>query len=95
MSLGARVLPFFLIAALLVAACADAPSPTQVSVDPASPIASKGSGGGGGGGGGSTTLVITTAPTADASGTWTGTSDGPDITHTTTRSACSRRGAAW
>ena len=83
MPFAARVLPFAVIAAALVAACSDVPSPTQVTRPPVSAVASKGSGGGGGGGTtGSTQLVVTTPPTVNASGTWVGTSDGPDVTHT-------------
>ena len=55
------------------------PPPTFFA--PASALASKGSGGGGGGG---TQLVVTTPPTVDATGTWVGTTDGPDVTHTYT-----------
>lgn len=85
MSPASRFLPFAAVVALLVA-CSDASSPTQVVSDPGSPMASKGSGsgGGGGGGGGSAQLVITTPPTVDATGTFVGTSDGPDITHSYT-----------
>lgn len=80
MSLVSRVLPFAVAAAALAAACTDV-APTQAVPRPASPLASKGSGGGGGGGG-TTQLVVTTPPTVDATGTWVGTSDGPDVTHT-------------
>lgn len=86
MSFAARVLPLAVVAAALAAACSDVPSPTQATRRPVSALASKGSSGGGGGGGttGSTQLVVTTPPTVNASGTWVGTSDGPDVTHTYT-----------
>ena len=83
-----KVLPLAVLAAALLAACADVSSPTQPSAAATRPLASKGSGsggGGGGGGGGSTTqLVVTTPPTVNATGTWVGTSDGPDVAHTYT-----------
>lgn len=85
MPLAARVLPFVVVAAVFVAACSDATSPTQATARAGSSLASKGSGSGGGGGGtGGTLLVVTTPPTVNASGTWVGTSDGPDVTHTYT-----------
>jgi hypothetical protein len=82
----AKVLPFAVAAAALLAACSDVSSPTQASSIPASPLARKGGvgGGGGAGGGGGTQLIVTTPPTANATGTWVGTSDGPDIRHTYT-----------
>ncbi len=79
-----RVLPIAAAAAALLVACADISAPTRVIPVSASALASKGSGGGGGGGGGGTTLVVTTPPTANAAGTWIGTTDGPDVTHTYT-----------
>src|SRR5690242_6081278 len=82
-----RVLPITVVAAALLVACADISSPTRAIPVSASALASKGSGsggGGGGGGGGGTTLVVTTPPTVNATGTWIGTSDGPDVTHTYT-----------
>jgi hypothetical protein len=87
MTSGPKVLSFALAAAALLAACSDASSPTRAVSSPSSPVASKGAGGGGGGGGGTvggTQLVVTTPPTVNASGKWTGTSDGPDVTHTYT-----------
>jgi hypothetical protein len=85
MSSVARVLPFTVVAVALAAACSDGSSPTRPAAAPASTLASKGSGGGGGGGGaGGGTLLVTTPPTVNATGTWVGTSDGPDVTHTYT-----------
>lgn len=87
MSVVARLVPFVVVAAALVAACSDATSPTQAMSASASLSASKGGGGVGGGGGGAigvTQLVVTTAPTANSTGTWVGTSDGPDVPHTYT-----------
>lgn len=85
MPLRARILPFAVIATALVAACSDIASPTQSVAQPGVALASEGSGSGGGGGGtASSLLVVTTPPTVTASGTWIGTSDGPDITHTYT-----------
>lgn len=84
MLLRTKVLPLALVATALVAACADVSSPTEVFPERASPLASKGSGGGGSGGTGSTQLLVTTPPTVNVTGTWVGTSDGPDITHTYT-----------
>src|SRR5215831_20522069 len=92
MSFVAKVLRFPVVAAALLAACSDGSSPTQVFSVPASGLASKGGtgagggggGGGGGEGGGGTQLVVTTPPTVNATGTWFGTTDGPDVTHTYT-----------
>jgi len=91
MSFTSKVLSFALLSAALAAACSDASSPTQAFSASAAPLASKGGtggsggGGGGGGGGGSVTqLVVNTPPTVDATGTWIGTTDGPDVTHTYT-----------
>lgn len=89
MSSLTKVLPLAIVAAVLLAACSDVPSPTEGTSTPSSLLASKGSGssgggGGGGGGGSSTQLVVTTPPTVNTTGTWVGTSDGPDVTHTYT-----------
>jgi hypothetical protein len=88
MSLVAKFSPFALVAATLLAACSDISSPTQSISAPASASASKGGTGGGGGGGGGSAgapqLVVTTPPTVNATGTWIGTTDGPDIIHTYT-----------
>jgi hypothetical protein len=70
-------------AAVLAAACGTTDGPTALAPRPAAPLSSKGGTGGGGGGGG-TPLVVTTPPTVNATGTWVGTSDGPDVTHTYT-----------
>jgi hypothetical protein len=81
----AGFLPFTVVAVALLAACSDVSSTTRPMPVSASALASKGSGsGGGGGGGGGTLLVVTTPPTVSATGTWVGTSDGPDVTHTYT-----------
>ena len=86
MSFATKALPFAIAA--LVAACSDVSSPKQIARS-GSASTSKGSGGGtsgGGSGGGSTSgsttqLVVTTPPSANVTGTWLGTSDGPDVTH--------------
>ena len=91
MSFSVNALPLTLLAAAFAVACADVSSPTQ-SVAPTAGLASKGSGSGGtsGGGGsnggssGGTQLVVTTPPTVNTTGTWMGTTDGPDVTHTYT-----------
>jgi hypothetical protein len=88
MSFIAKVLPFVTIAALITA-CSDVSSPTQAFSAPESARASKGGtavggGGGGGGGGAGTPIVVATPPTVNATGTWVGTTDGPDVTHTYT-----------
>jgi hypothetical protein len=82
----AKALSFVVVAAV-VSACSDVSAPTQVSPAPASALASKGGsggGGGGGGGGGSAQPVVTSAPTVNTTGTWIGTTDGPDVIHTYT-----------
>ena len=82
MSFVFKALPVLAVAAAFASACSDVSSPTQASSVPMEAAASKGSGGGGGGGGSSTPqLVITTAPTVNTTGTWTGTTDGPDVVH--------------
>jgi hypothetical protein len=83
MSVIAKVLPFAAIAALITA-CSDVSSPTQAFSAAPSALASKGGTGGGGGGGGGTPPVVATPPTVNATGTWVGTTDGPDVTHTYT-----------
>ena len=88
MSFAHRISPVAVVAATLFAACSDVSSPTEASPSPASALASKGGSGGGGGGGGggsgSVQLVVTTPPTVNATGTFVGTTDGPDVIHTYT-----------
>lgn len=86
MSSVARILPLAVVAAALIAACSDVSAPTGTMPAPGTALASRGGGGsgGGGGGGGGTVLVVTAPPTVNATGTWIGTSDGPDVTHTYT-----------
>lgn len=83
MSFVVKALPFVVVAAL-VAACSDVSSPTQSLSVAGSPLASKGGTGGGGGGGGTQPVVVATPPTVNATGTWVGTTDGPDVVHTYT-----------
>lgn len=93
MSLNSKVLPLLALSAALLAACSDGASSTQPVLASGSALAAKGGTGGGGGGGGggngggsggNVQLVITTPPTVNATGTWTGTTDGPDVVHTYT-----------
>jgi hypothetical protein len=81
MSFASKVLPFAVAAAALISACSDASYPTQALSAPDASLAKKGSGSGGGDASGGMPLVVTTPPTANATGTWKGTTDGPDITH--------------
>jgi hypothetical protein len=84
MSFVAKILPFIVVAAA-VSACSDVTSPTQSLAVPASSLASKGgTGGGGGGGGGGATSPVVTKPTVNVTGTFVGTTDGPDVVHTYT-----------
>jgi len=87
MSFAVKVLPLSLLVATFAAACSDVSSPTQ-SAAPTAGLASKGSGSGSGsgsnGGGSGTQLVVTTPPTVNSTGTWVGTTDGPDVAHTYT-----------
>lgn len=75
MSFNIKALPFAVVAFAMVSACSDIPSSVTAASGPA-PRASKG-----GSGKETPKLVVTTPPTVNTTGTWTGTTDGPDITH--------------
>ncbi|HEY4307674.1 MAG TPA: hypothetical protein VGM82_24580 [Gemmatimonadaceae bacterium] len=90
MSLIRSVLPIAFVAGAFITACSDARNPAQPQSAPAAALAAKGGlgggggaggGGGNGGGGNGNQLVVTTPPTANISGTWVGTTDGPDVVH--------------